>query len=178
MERAERRRQPGGEQSGGGISDFLADLFKRPVFLSFTIGIPFCMFKLLFGITAARIAVHSGGGILLFAGLATGAWALSDLAMNVGRAILDLFHRQARFEYCTIAQVGAFFGMPSVFLAVDTLITFLIICAMLWSGWITRLSPMESSIWYAATTLNLVSLSLVLLHAEIRGVQSGKRKVQ
>ncbi len=34
----------------------LERLFQRPFFLSFTIGIPFCLFKLLFGLTA----VHTG----------------------------------------------------------------------------------------------------------------------
>jgi len=86
---------------------------------------------------------------------------------------MDIIHRDARFEYCTIAQIGAFFGTPSVFLAIDTLISFLVICTMLWSGWIALLSPWQASLWYAATTLNLVSLSLVLLHEEVRRVRSG-----
>lgn len=152
----------------GKDSDYLAELFSRPVFLSLTIGIPFCTFKLLFGITAFRVGALLPDGFLLVAGLAVAAWALADIAMNAGRALFDLVHREARFEYCTIAQVGAFFGVPSVFLALDTLVTFLIISAMLWSGWIALLSPVEVWSWYAATTLNLISLSLVLLHAEIR----------
>ena len=36
-------------------SDRIQKFFGRPFFLSFTIGIPFCIFKLLFGITAVRI---------------------------------------------------------------------------------------------------------------------------
>lgn len=158
----------GGEQHTKGKSDYLAGLFSRPAFLSLTIGIPFCTFKLLFGITAFHAGSRLGDGYLLAAGLGIAAWALADLVMNAGRALYDLVHRQARFEYCTIAQIGAFFGVPSVFLALDTLVTFLIISAMLWSGWITLLSPVEAWFWYAATTLNLISLSLVLLHAEIR----------
>jgi hypothetical protein len=56
------------------------------------------------------------------------------------------------------------------FLALDTLITFSIICAMLWTGWITRLTIPELYLWYFATTLNLISLSLVSLYNEIRRV--------
>ena len=54
------------------------------------------------------------------------------------------------------------------FLAFDTLLTFTIICTMLWSGWITLLKGLELHLWYAATTLNLISLSLVVLYNEIR----------
>ena len=35
--------------------DVLGRLFQRPFFLSFTIGIPFCLFRLLFGVIAIRI---------------------------------------------------------------------------------------------------------------------------
>ena len=140
---------------------------QRPFFLSLTIGIPFCIFKLLFGISAIRI----GGQNILFLTLLGGLvifWATTDLIMNIGRSALDLLHRPAHFEYCTIAQIGSIFHKPLVFLAIDTLLTFGIICAMLWSGWITHLSPGESLLWYGATTLNLISLSLVSLYNEIR----------
>ena len=70
-------------------------------------------------------------------------WAAADLLMNIGRSTLDLLHRPAPFEYCTIAQAGRIFNKPMVFLAIDTLLTFGIICAMLWSGWITTLTPFE-----------------------------------
>jgi hypothetical protein len=94
-------------------------------------------------------------------------WALTDLLMNAGRSLADLIHRPAKFEYCTIAQLGSTFRRPAIFLAIDTLISFSIICAMLWTGWITQLSPWESFFWYAATTMNLISLSLVSLYHEI-----------
>ncbi len=148
-------------------SDILRRFFTRPFFLSLTIGIPFCFFKLLFGITLVRLG--TGTSVLLYAGgwLVTG-WALADLGMNLGRELFDILGRPAPFEYCTIAQVGRFFSMPMVFLAIDTLFTFSIICIMLWSGWITNLNTAEKYLWYAATTLNLISLSLVVLYNEIR----------
>jgi hypothetical protein len=146
--------------------DEIQKVFQRPFFLSFTIGIP-CIFKLLFGITVIR----SIGGNNLFLssiGLVIVLWATTDLLMNTGRSILDLLHRPAQFEYCSIAQAGRYFHKPMLFLAFDTLLTFSILCAMLWSSWIARLSLFESYLWYSATTMNLISLSLVGIYNEIR----------
>ena len=148
-------------------SDTFQRFFTRPFFLSLTIGVPFCIFKLLFGITLVRtgsdmsVPVSACGWVVI-------GWALADLIMNLGREWYDIFNRPAPFEYCTIAQIGHFLSMPMVFLAIDTLLTFIIICTMLWSGWIATLTPIESYLWYAATTLNLISLSVVVLYSEIR----------
>jgi len=150
-------------------SDILQQFFSRPLFLSITIGIPFCIFKLLFGITLIRALLDlpfpfsSAGWIVT-------TWALTDLLMNLGREVFDILGRPAPFEYCTIAQAGRLFQMPMVFLAIDTLLTFTIICVMLWSGWIATLTTFESYLWYGATTLNLISLSLVALYNEIRSI--------
>ncbi|MDD1693514.1 MAG: hypothetical protein LUQ71_02200 [Methanoregula sp.] len=147
--------------------DAIQRFFMRPFFLSCTIGIPFCIFKILFGLSALREGM-SGGGYLGVFGMVVTVWAFTDLLMNSSRSALDLLHRPAPFEYCTIAQLGRIFGRPLIFLAFDTLLTFAIICAMLWTGWITTLSPAEAILWYAATTMNLISLSLVSLYNEIR----------
>jgi hypothetical protein len=148
-------------------SDIIQQFFSRPLFLSLTIGVPFCIFKLLLGITLVRIG-SDGLGPFTISGWVVIVWALADLIMNLGRELYDILGRPAPFEYCTIAQAGRFFHMPMVFLAIDTLLTFIIICTMLWSGWIATLTTIESYLWYAATTLNLISLSLVVLHNEIR----------
>jgi hypothetical protein len=158
-----------GNDLPGKNAGLLQRFFTRPLFLSLTIGVPFCIFKLLLGISAVRTG--SGTSMLLSAGgWLIICWALADLVMNLGREVYDLVDRPAPFEYCTIAQVGRFFDAPLVFLAFDTLLTFTIICTMLWSGWIARLSSTESVLWYAATTLNLISLSLVVLYNEIRAL--------
>lgn len=148
-------------------SDAIQKFFLRPFFLSFTIGIPFCIYKLLFGISILRAAPSENALFLGFGWLVT-IWACTDLLMNITKSGLDLIHIPAHFEYCTIAQLGRMVSRPMVFLAVDTLLSFLIICQMLWSGWIATLSPVESIFWYIATTLNLVSLSLVSLYNEMR----------
>jgi hypothetical protein len=150
-------------------SDIIQKFFHRPYFLSLTIGIPFCVFKLLFGITAIRIGYQNILFLTLLGWLVI-FWATADLIMNIGRSTLDLLQRPAHFEYCTIAQIGSIFHKPLVFLAIDTFLTFGIICAMLWSGWITKLTPFELILWYSATTLNLISLSLVSIYNEIKFV--------
>jgi hypothetical protein len=151
-------------------SDIIQQFFSRPLFLSLTIGVPFCIFKLLFGITLMRVGSYVTVPVY-FCGWVVAIWALADLVMNLGREMFDILNRPAPFEYCTIAQAGRFFSMPMVFLAVDTLLTFIIICTMLWSGWIGSLTTLESYLWYAATTLNLISLSLVVLYNEIRALE-------
>ena len=148
-------------------TDPIRRFFVRPFFLSLTIGIPFCIFKLIFGLMVVRenppcIPFFPALGWLVV------IWALADLLMNSGRSLLDLLHRHAGFEYCTIAQLGQIVGRSALFLAIDTLISFSIICTMLWTGWIAQMSPVESFLWYAATTMNLISLSLVSLYNEIR----------
>jgi hypothetical protein len=148
-------------------SDAIQRFFLRPFFLSFTIGIPFCIFKLLFGISILRAAPGENAIFLVFGWVVT-IWACMDLLMNIGKSVLDLVHIPTNFEYCTIAQVGRMVSRPMIFLAIDTLLSFLIICLMLWSGWVATLSPVEIIFWYAATTLNLVSLSIVSLYNEIR----------
>ncbi|WFN37852.1 hypothetical protein L1994_05570 [Methanomicrobium antiquum] len=152
----------------------LEKFFKSPFFLSLTIGIPFCIFKLLFGLVAYRTAEISMDFWLFLFGQIIIIWAIIDIFMNAGRILLNLTDRPDFFDYCTLAQIGRIFNLPSVFLAIDTLISFLIICFMLWSGWIVQLSVHESYMWYFATTLNLVSLSLVSLFTEI---MRSKKKV-
>lgn len=148
-------------------SDTIQKFLQRPFFLSLTIGIPFCIFKLLFGITAIRTGDQNNLFLILFGGVVI-FWATTDLFMNLGRSVLDLLNRPAHFEYCTIAQIGRIFHKPVVFLAIDTFLTFIIICTMLWSGWISKLTPVELILWYSATTLNLISLSLVSIYNEIK----------
>lgn len=151
-------------------SDRIRTFFIRPFFLSVTIGMPFCAYKFLFGTAALRY--EGGGSPLLFFGWCVIAWAAADLVMNAGRAVSDLAGREAPFEYCTLAQAGRLFRMPMVFLSIDTIISFSIICFMLWSGWIRLLTPSESYLWYGATTLNLLSLSVVSLYNEIAKVRA------
>ncbi|MDP3562855.1 MAG: hypothetical protein Q8R70_00040 [Methanoregula sp.] len=147
-------------------SDTIQRFFLRPFFLSLTIGVPFCIYKMIFGISILR----AGGPLFAVAGWLIILWAVADFLMNAAYSVQDLLHLPPRFECCTLAQAGRLFSRPMVFLALDTLLSFSIISLMLWSGWIATLSPVEVPLWYAATTLNLVSLSVVSLYNEIRKV--------
>ena len=160
---------PDGDTPCPGIppADRIQQFFVRPFFLTLTIGIPFCMYKGIFGIAAIQAGTPQDPLLAAFGWLVL-AWAATDFAMNTLRAAGDLLHIQTPLEYCTLAQIGRFVRRPLVFLAFDTLLSFSIICLMLWSGWISRLSPVESVLWYAATTLNLISISLVSLYNEAR----------
>ncbi|MDO9324058.1 MAG: hypothetical protein Q7T80_03775 [Methanoregula sp.] len=150
-------------------SDAIGRFFLRPFFLSLTIGVPFCIYKMIFGLSILRAGIE--GGVLFTAtGWLIIIWSLADLLMNSAYSVQDLLHLPPRFECCILAQTGRFFSRPMVFLALDTLLSFLIVCLMLWSGWIASLTPVESLLWYAGTTLNLVSLSVVSLYNEVRKV--------
>jgi hypothetical protein len=147
------------EQTGPQEGKVEDSFFLTPAFQALTIGVPFCIFKLLFGLLALRTGAPSSS---LFAfGLLIIAWALTDLLMNLARVFFNLAGRTSPIEYCTIAEAGRLFKRPGLFLAIDTLISFSIVCFVLWSGWIVRLSQEEAYLWYAATTLNLISISVV-----------------
>jgi hypothetical protein len=149
--------------------------FQTPFFLSLTIGVPFCIFKILFGVLAVRVGSSGNYGLLQAAGFLIIIWACIDLIMNLFRAILDLYGKSNAIEFCTLAQAGRILHAPTVFLAFDTVITFSIISFVLWSGWIVHLGLIESYLWYFATTLNLISLSLVGLYNELIRYQNQKK---
>jgi cation transport ATPase len=140
--------------------------FLTPTFQALTIGIPFCVFKLFFGLLALRAGAASAP-FKVFAWLIL-VWALADMIMNLVRVVFHLAGRAAPIEYCTIAQTGRLFKRPRLFLAIDTLVSFSIICFVLWSGWITLLTRPEAYFWYTATTLNLISISVVNIWIELR----------
>jgi hypothetical protein len=144
------------------------NLFESPAFQALTIGVPFCVFKLLFGILGLRIGLAQMSELLVIFGGLVIAWATIDLLMNLARVFFHLLGLNSPVEYCTIAQLGRQFNSPRLFLAIDTLISFSIICIVLWSGWITHLTLAESYLWYSATTLNLISISVVNIWLEFR----------
>lgn len=145
----------------------MRDIFRSPFFLSLTIGIPFCIFKILFGVLVIRVGELRSDDYFTLIGYLVLVWATADLGMNFIRAILDITGKSDLIEFCTLAQAGRHLKAPLVFLALDTFITFSIICFVLWSGWVTKFTRFESYLWYFATTLNLISLSLVGLWTEL-----------
>lgn len=149
------------------IQTIETSFFQTPIFQALTIGIPFCIFKLLFGILGIRIGPDLQSHLILFGWLII-LWASADLVMNLVVVAYNMTGRKSPIEFCTIAQLGRLLGKPKLFLAVDTLIAFVIICFVLWTGWIKHLNINESYLWYAATTLNLLSISIVNIWLEFR----------
>lgn len=142
-------------------------IFQTPAFQALTIGIPFCVFKLLFGVLAVRVGGEQQSSLVVFGGFII-AWAAVDLLMNLARVFFRLAGRDSPLDYCVIAQAGRLLKRPRLFLAIDTFLSFSIICFVLWSGWIVRLTLVESYLWYAATTLNLISLAVVNVWLEFQ----------
>jgi hypothetical protein len=140
-------------------------IFPTPAFQALTIGLPFCIFKLLFGLMSLRVGAGQNAPLTQLGWLVV-LWSSLDLLMNLARAAYDLAGRASPVEFCTLAQAGRIFQRPGFFLALDTFLAFSIICIALLSGWIKLLNPWEAYLWYAATTLNLISLSLVNLWLE------------
>jgi len=156
------------EQSRTAKQRIEESFFTTPAFQALSIGVPFSAFKLLFGLLAWRAGAEQASlHYSLFGGLIV-AWALIDLIMNLARALFHLAGRPSPIEYCIIAQAGRLIKRPGLFLAIDTFLSFSIICIVLWSGWISRLSAEESYLWIGATTLNLISVSFVNIWMELR----------
>lgn len=173
IERSESKKivqQASGAPASGlpGKGTAIESIFPTPTFQALTVGVPFCIFKLLFGLLALRAAADQRSIALAAFGWLIVAWAATDLSMNLARVVFHLSGRASPVEYCVIAQAGRLFGRPRLFLAIDTLISFSIICFVLWSGWIVQLRQAESYLWYAATTLNLISISVVSIWIEFR----------
>lgn len=95
-------------------------------------------------------------------------WSVVDFVMNFVLGAQDIADSDMTIETCLLAQLGQlFFRREDLFLAIDTFLSFSIICYVLWSGWIKDFTQIELYAWYAATTVNLISLSIVNIMVEI-----------
>jgi len=144
------------------------NVFQTSIFLALIIGIPFCTFKYLFGALAVRHGMGYHHALVTYFGWLIIVWASIDLLMNLVRIYLNLRQRKSSIEFCLIAQLGHLVKRPSLFLTIDTFLSFSIICFVLWSGWIKDLRPYESYLWYAATTINLMGLAVVNIWTAFR----------
>ena len=85
-------------------NDRVLRFFRSPFFLSITIGIPFCIYKLIFGSLAIRNGSTGGEMAFVFMGELIIVWATLDLGMNITRAGLDLSGRSNVIEYCPVSH--------------------------------------------------------------------------
>ena len=126
----------------------------QSVFLALTIGFPFCIFKVLCG----RVAIDSGH---LVAGYVLFGWGTVDFILNLLRVIQGFIGRKPKTQFCLLSAIGSLIKQGPLFLAVDTFLAFGIICLVLWTGWIGKLTTLEIKFWLAATTVNLMSVGIV-----------------
>ncbi len=145
-----------------------SQFFLSSVFLSLTIGVPFSIFKYLFGVLAIRQGSELEMEWLIVFGWITVIWAGLDLIMNCIRCAIEIITKKTVIEFCLIAQTGRLIKRENLFLALDTFLSFTIICFVLWSGWIADLRGYEKYLWYGATTVNLISLAIVDIWNELR----------
>lgn len=161
--------------SKGGTRPKKLNFFQTSSFLALVIGIPFCTFKYLFGALVIRHGLQSHHDSVIILGWLVVGWAGVDVVMNLMRIYLNLQRRETAIEFCLIAQLGRLIKRPSLFLTIDTFLSFGIICLVLWSGWIRDLRPYETYMWYAATTVNLMGLALMNILTEFR-INSNRRQ--
>ncbi|MCG6538155.1 MAG: hypothetical protein L7F78_26435, partial [Syntrophales bacterium LBB04] len=77
-----------------------SSIFRSPTFQALTIGVPFCIFKLLFGVLSIRTgAAYSP--IFVYFGQLVITWSAIDLFMYIARVFFDLSGRSPPVEYCT-----------------------------------------------------------------------------
>lgn len=126
----------------------------QSIFLALTIGFPFCIFKVLCG----RIAFDSGHTII---GIILSFWGFIDFILNLIRVVQGFAGAKKKSPFCLLAVIGSIFNHAPLLLAVDTFLAFAIICFVLWTGWIGKLTGLELKFWLTATTINLLSVGIV-----------------
>jgi hypothetical protein len=139
----------------------------QSVFLALTIGFPFCIFKVVCG----RVAVDSGHAII---GYALCLWGVIDFLLNLVRLIQGFSAKEKRVQFCLLAVIGELFNHGTLFLAIDTFLAFSIICVVLWTGWIAKLTELELKLWLTATTVNLLSVGLVQIWCAYKDKKENK----
>jgi hypothetical protein len=110
--------------------------FQTPTFQALTIGVPFSIFKILFGILSIRTGTDQQYHLVIFGWLVI-LWGLADLVMNLIVVAFNIAGRESPIEFCTMPS-SRLLGNQSVL--ADTLIAFSIVCFVLWSGWIRLLN--------------------------------------
>ena len=98
------RGEPMAEHERGAKEAIEESFFTTPAFQALTIGLPFCAFKMLFGLLCWRVAGAQASSPLFILGAMIMAWAAIDLSMNLARIAFHLGGRASPIEYCIIEQ--------------------------------------------------------------------------
>ncbi len=129
--------------------------FKTSAFLALTIGVPFCVFKWLFGLLLVRNGYAFWGYLCM-------TWSTVDFFMNLIRSVQDILgNPDPAIQFCLFGQAGKAIKRLNLLMAIDTFLSFCIILFVLWSGWIAQLHRIGLYFWLGATSVNLLSLAIM-----------------
>ena len=127
------------------------------------VGLPFAVFKV-----GAGWFVHGHLGEV--AGLVLIAWGVIDAVLNI---VSLVFPRAV--GYCLLSsagrladRVGPDAGRENILLAADSLLSFMIVAAMIWFGLLAELPPVLARLWDAAVVCNVVGAGVGQLRREFR----------
>ncbi len=131
----------------------------------FTVGLPFCAFKLLTGEIALRSASLAPLGYALL------ALGLVDLVLNTfNLAALVIVHRRVS-SVCVVELVLRLVGRRAdVGLAIDVFLSFGLVAVVVGFGLILRIPPWALPLWNLAVVLNVLGAGVGRLFTVLRPV--------
>ena len=124
-----------------------------------TVGVPFCVFKLLTGWLLLTVpAWRLVGGALL-------ALGALDLALNAVGFVLTLAGRGGRLGVCTFQQAMAMArpgqrAWSEFGLSLDAMLAFTLVALMIGLGLLQRLPPRASHAWSTAVVLSVLGAGI------------------
>lgn len=125
-------------------------------------GVPYGFFKFLSGWCLLMHNYSALGYLLIAVGVV-------DIALN----LMGVF-RPAPFPLCTFVLLGRFVKgrrpgpKDDAFLALDTLVAFILVSSMIWFGGIPKLAPTFGRLWDVCVILNIVSVGIARVYAGFR----------
>ena len=141
----------------------LSSFRRRAWAVAFT-GLPFAVFKGLYGFTLMEMGMEMGASAadgepswLHLAGRVVLWWAVADAVLN----LLALVFPQ-RVSYCVLSMIGRGIGAraENLGLAVDTLLSFLVVSIMIGAGYIAGLPTSLGWAWNLAVIANVMAVGV------------------
>lgn len=154
----EGRAKAGGTDRGGDLLEVV------------TTGLPFCVFKGVVGLLALREGEVALAGALL-------ALAVADSVLNLLNLLALLLRGERRVGICILTTALIALRVPAersvafrsgLGAALDVLLSFVLVAAMVASGRIASLPPLEQALWNVAVVLNVLGAGLARVRQALR----------
>lgn len=126
-----------------------------------TVGLPFCVFKLLTGV----ITLASPVGYALL------ALGFIDLALNLVNLVSLVVVRRRVSAVCLTELVLGRYD-ANLGLALDVFLSFALVALVVGFGWIVRLPPWALPVWNLAVVLNVLGAGAGRLYSAVRRVRA------